>query len=391
MEGWTVESVAWSRVVDVTFRRGDRRLDAFIAPAGAGSAGYLSTARFRVGYRGDPPGDDGLRLLEAVAARLRDREARLGPDDPAPWPGATGAAEGLAVSDGVLELRVTCRCNEQCPFCNSALWAENLLEDPGAVEAALQAAPSLGVHTVHFTGGEPTLARELPDWVRTARDLGLRVVVQTNGLLLDRDGFWDAFGAGAAAALPDALFVSFHTARPERLEALTGVGGTLGRKVEGIRKALARGVAVDLNVVLQRANLDEAGDLPAFVAGAFGTSVTMVLSVVAPTGRAADRPDLWPTMAGAATALAAALDAAAALGIPALVPEACGVPACVLPDHRAFLVAARREVPVGPLARDRLKPATCRQCVADDRCIGIWRRYAEVRGTDEFRPLGRER
>lgn len=389
--GWAFDHVTWTNIAEIVFRRGDRRLNAFVAPAAVETGCYRTTAHFKVGYRGSAPDADGLRLLESIADRLRMLESRLAPGDAVPWPGRSGAPEGLTVSDGVLELRVTSRCNERCAFCNSADWVENRMDAAGAVDRALEAAPSLAVHTVHFTGGEPTLVRELPDWVVAAKRAGLRVVIQTNALGMDSDGFWDAFRDEAGRTwMPDQLFVSFHTRHAARVKALTGVGGTFRRKVAGVLRALAHGVDVSLNFVIQQANLDEVGEFPAFVAETFGTSVALVLSVVAPTGRSADRPDLWPSMEDLAPRLEEALDEAQAVGIAASVPEACGVPMCVLPTHRRFFEASRRTVPVTALAQDRVKAPSCAACAVNSQCLGVWRRYAETRGLAGFVPIPAE-
>jgi pyruvate-formate lyase-activating enzyme len=389
--GWSLATVRWAGVANLEFRSGDRVLRAWIALAGTPGGAFCDTARFRVGYQGDLPGPDALLLLQDIAARLRQTETRWRPDQPVPWPTGVQRPGELVLHAGNLELRITERCNEQCPFCNSSGTVENRMADPGEIDRALERAPGLGVTMVHFTGGEPTLVADLPRWVVRAKALGLAVSIQTNGLLAWRDEFWDSFrDADGRAVLPDSLFISFHTRHPERVEALTGVGGTFANKVASVRAARARGRYVELNFVIQRGNLDELPAFPAFVLQTFGAGVPIVFSVVAPTGRSSQRDDLWPTMADLAPRLASALESARDLGVAVSIPDACGVPACVLPAWRSAFLSSRRTDDVGALTEDRVKRPSCASCVANRRCIGIWRRYAEVRGTGEFLPMGPE-
>ena len=242
---------------------------------------------------------------------------------------------------------------------------------------------------VWFTGGEPTLVPDLARWVRRSREAGLVVGIQTNGLAPGGRAWWDGFrDADGRTWLPDRAFVSFHTQHPDRLKALTGVAGTFDRKVEWVRTALDLHVEVVLNFVASTLNLDELPDFPAFVAATFGADRLRVdLSVVAPTGRARRRPGLMPALAVLAPAMAAALDASERLGLRMEVPEACGVPACVLPGHERFLQAIRQARADRPLARDRAKAPACATCIHDRTCIGVWAAWARRFGWAGFPPV----
>ncbi|MEI6500434.1 MAG: PqqD family peptide modification chaperone [Armatimonadota bacterium] len=290
------------------------------------------------------------------------------------------------------EIALTYRCQHKCPFCyadaprRGGKVGEMTAEQVCRIIDCIR--DDAHVPTISFTGGEPTLVPDLPRWVARAKAQGMTVVVQTNGLLAWRDDFWDSFrDATGRAVLPDCLFVSFHTRHPDRVEVLTGLGQTFLYKVAAVRAAVARGVHVELNFVIQNGNLDEVPTFPAFVLETFGAAVSIMFSVVAPTGRSSQRPDLWPTMNDLAPRLASALQIATALGIRVSIPEACGVPICVLPSWRSVFQSLSRDRDVGPPAEDRVKPPLCSTCAVNERCIGIWRRYAEVHGTGEFVPI----
>jgi pyruvate-formate lyase-activating enzyme len=384
LHGYALVAVRPGPTAEVEFEKDGKRFVVFLARRKAATEAFQETERYRVGYRGDLPDRLGIDLLKDLCARVRANEATApatAGDAGAPRPGA------LVVRDGSAELRVTLRCNEKCPFCNTDESAVNVLSSTRDVAAAIDEAAAAGADTVVFTGGEPTLLPDLPAWVVAARLKGLRAWVQTNAVLLSDPAVWDAFRAPDGRWLPPRLFVSFHTARPDRVGRITGVPGTFDRKVAAIKAAKARGVHVELNVVVHDANLDEVPELPAFVAAEVGRDTPIVLSIVAPTGRAAASRDLVPAARDLAPRLAAALDAAADLGMLVRVAEVCGVPMCVLPSHRRGFSAFYRQSPAGPLVPDRVKTLRCAACLFDSHCIGIWRAYVDWHGDGEFQPV----
>jgi MoaA/NifB/PqqE/SkfB family radical SAM enzyme len=81
---------------------------------------------------------------------------------------------------------VTYRCNAKCAFCD--IWEKPspyiTLAD---VEANLRDLKRLGVSVIDFTGGEPLLHRQLPEFLGLAQQLGFITTVTTNGLLYPKN------------------------------------------------------------------------------------------------------------------------------------------------------------------------------------------------------------
>ena len=81
---------------------------------------------------------------------------------------------------------VTYRCNAKCSFCD--IWEKPspyiTLED---VEQNLRDLKRLGVKVIDFTGGEPLLHRQLPEFLALAKQLGFITTVTTNGLLYPKN------------------------------------------------------------------------------------------------------------------------------------------------------------------------------------------------------------
>ncbi len=91
---------------------------------------------------------------------------------------------GLAIID------ITNRCNLRCPVCFANAAAAGYVYEPTQAQIAgmlknLRQNSPVPATALQFSGGEPTVRKDLPDLVRLAKDLGFRhVEVNTNGVQL---------------------------------------------------------------------------------------------------------------------------------------------------------------------------------------------------------------
>src|SRR5512145_1957636 len=83
---------------------------------------------------------------------------------------------------------LTHRCPLQCPYCSNPLELERAAGeiDTATWRRTLDEAASLGVLQVHFSGGEPTVRRDLETLIAHAASLGLYTNLITAGVLIDR-------------------------------------------------------------------------------------------------------------------------------------------------------------------------------------------------------------
>ncbi len=76
-------------------------------------------------------------------------------------------------------------CNMDCWYChNRALWKKENLIDPHTVEDYLQKRRGF-LDGVVISGGEPTLQKDLADFIRRVRKMGYLIKLDTNGLKPD--------------------------------------------------------------------------------------------------------------------------------------------------------------------------------------------------------------
>jgi PqqA peptide cyclase len=120
----------------------------------------------------------------------------------------------------------------------------------------LEEAAALGVLQLHFSGGEPTTRKDLPDLVSTAAELGLYSNLITSGVLLD-----DAMLDRLTRAGLDHVQISFQDIEPENADRIGGFSGRHTRKLAAARAVQQSGLALTLNFVVHRQNVTRVPDM----------------------------------------------------------------------------------------------------------------------------------
>ena len=160
---------------------------------------------------------------------------------------------------------LTYRCNLQCPYCynplNLAAYSDELALD--AWERVLDEAAELGVLQVHFSGGEPTLrADDLCVLVRRARARELYTNLITQGTFLNDDLIARLEDAGL-----DHVQLSLQASSAVTADAIAGAT-VHEKKLDALRRVAASSMAVTLNCVLHRANIDSVDEIVAIAQSA---------------------------------------------------------------------------------------------------------------------------
>jgi pyrroloquinoline quinone biosynthesis protein E len=150
---------------------------------------------------------------------------------------------------------LTHRCPLRCPYCSNPTElarASAELPTPGWLSVLDQAA-ALGVLQVHFSGGEPTARRDLVELVARAERAGLYTNLITAGVSLDA-----ARLQGLAQAGLQHVQISLQDDRPDAADHVAGAAGMHARKLAALDLVRSAGLALTINVVLHRGNIDRA-------------------------------------------------------------------------------------------------------------------------------------
>lgn len=344
-----------------------------------------TTVRFAGAASLSPQAQRWMRALE-IALRQVEREAGwtafLDRADDAPAPAIAVTAAGgrndqTSGTEAVVRLLEPCQA--RCAFCNFRGRQSDMVASLDDVDEHLQDARAAGARWVAFTGGEPTLVKELPEILSRAKDLGFeRATIQTNGLKLAAPGY----AARLKAAGLDAILQSLHSHVPALQDAIFKIPGAFDKGVAGIDAALDAGLIVGINHVTTTENLPGLGDFADWIVSRWGPRVYVTLSVMGPQGWGEDRLDLVPRLEVLRGPLAAALERLEAAGVSAFVPGVCGVPVCQLPDHARFFAEIHDPAPAESPSRRHV--AACGDCGYRDRCSGYWTACLDAYGDQEI-------
>lgn len=199
---------------------------------------------------------------------------------------------------------LTHRCPLRCPYCSNPLQLHRAGEemDTDAWVRVLEQAAELGVLQVHFSGGEPTVRKDLERLVARAEALGLYSNLITAGVLLDRRRLESLIECGLQH-----LQLSFQAAGVGLADRIGGFAGGHEKKLAVGRLVAELGLPLTVNAVMHRQNMD---DLAAMIELAVGLGARRLeVAHVQYYGWALrNRAALMPTRAqlDAATALVAA-------------------------------------------------------------------------------------
>ncbi len=166
-------------------------------------------------------------------------------------PGQDGEAAHKQLIPYAILCELTHRCPLQCPYCSNPVELERASQeiDAEAWKSALTQAADMGILQAHFSGGEPTIRKDLEEMVAHADSVGLYTNLITSGVLLDEK----RLGALAEAGL-NHVQVSFQDAEGKSADRIAGFKGH-EKKHAAARMVRKAGLPLTVNAVMHRQNL----------------------------------------------------------------------------------------------------------------------------------------
>lgn len=281
-------------------------------------------------------------------------------------------------------LRPTIHCNQDCPFCSANETSANVLA-PDVMLRRIARAARKGVRYLSFSGGEPTLSKDLVHYIRAASRLGIRdIELVTNGTLID--------GVEKVRPLKEAglnrAFVSLHGHDELVSRRATSKIGDHARTVRAVDALVACRVDTELNHVISSLNYPYLPRFAAFVAERWRRQVGVSFAFVTPQFRALEKVALVPRISEVIPHLRRAMRVMVDRDVPFTIGSRQGIPPCFLGEYvpwsDVFHVSARARAEDEP--QKTLGPR-CGECRFVRSCAGLWRPYAERYGFDELVPV----
>ncbi|RJF81245.1 pyrroloquinoline quinone biosynthesis protein PqqE [Azospirillum cavernae] len=164
---------------------------------------------------------------------------------------ATAAAEPAPPFAVLAEL--THRCPLRCAYCSNPVTLEPASAelDTATWKRVLDEAADAGALQVHFSGGEPCVRKDLEELVAHATEAGLYSNLITSAVLLDADRL-----ARLKAAGLQHVQISVQDSEAEGADWIGGYRGGHARKLETARRVVDSGLALTINAVLHRHNIE---------------------------------------------------------------------------------------------------------------------------------------
>jgi pyrroloquinoline quinone biosynthesis protein E len=164
---------------------------------------------------------------------------------------------------------LTHRCPLHCVYCSNPLEMQSRANElsTDTWSRVFKEAAAAGVLQADFTGGEPLARTDILDLVRAARAAGLYVNLITSGLPVD-----EAKLAALVEAGLDHIQLSFQGVREEIAKEISGTRSH-GQKLLVLEWLKRYRVAVTLNFVIHRRNMDQLEEMVALAESSSATRV----------------------------------------------------------------------------------------------------------------------
>jgi len=221
------------------------------------------------------------------------------------------------------EIRITMDCNQDCLFCNTDKDADDVVLGRKNILREIQKG---NYNYLTITGREPTLDKDLFDYINLAKRLGIaKIEIQTNAICCTEDYVKRLMSSGLTHA-----FVSLHAADEKTSAKITQAPGTFEKTLQGIRNL--KEIDVTVNVVVNSLNYKDLKKIAGLILSLGVYSI--VFSVVAPVVKALENRDILPKYEKIVPYLKEAFEFCKENDIDFRIPGRCGIPICFIEEYK---------------------------------------------------------
>ena len=284
-------------------------------------------------------------------------------------------------------------CNNSCIFCSSNITTERQNKPIAQLKRMLIESRKRGCTEVIFSGGEPTIYKDLSNVILFARNLQFKSIkLQSNGILLqDKNYVQKLLNCGISE-----FWISIHGDCSKIHDFLTGSPGNFKKVIKAILNIMNLGGQVFTNTTITKLNYRS---LPALIDLLHSLDINCFQFLnVHPIRRAAKNFDIVvPRLQEVKNYIHSALETGKTFGMKGLVS---GYPLCFMSgyeDCNAEIYFPPMEAIDAPVLiknygdyrinESKVKSENCRMCKFDFACEGIWQEYPRRIGWSEVIPV----
>lgn len=295
-----------------------------------------------------------------------------------------------------IDLKIGFQCNNRCRFCVQGNKRKTCSDKSDKEIREILRKEAKTHQGVVFTGGEPTIRKELVAWVGYAKELGYEIIqIQTNGRAFAYKEFCEEIIKAGANEFSPAV----HGSKAQIHDYLTRVPGSFNQTVQGIKNLKSLNQYVLTNTVITKLNYRDLPNiaklLVSLMVDQFQFAFMHINQIIA------GAPDLIkeivPRHSRAEPYIKKGLEIAIGAGIKVMTEA---IPYCFMEGYEQYI--AERVIPDtavfdGDLELDdythyrktqgKAKGSHCSFCKYYEVCEGPWKEYPEIFGWEEFKPI----
>ncbi len=295
-----------------------------------------------------------------------------------------------------IDLKVGFQCNNACRFCVQGDKRKKYPNKSSEEIKEILKKESLDHQGVVFTGGEPTIRKDLVDWVRYAKKVGYKTIqIQSNGRLFAYKKFCKKLiNAGANEFSP-----AIHGSKAEIHDWLTRVPGSFEQTVKGIKNLKSLNQYVLTNSVITKKNYKDLPRLAQLLVGLkvnqFQFAFIHINQIIFDDKKLIDQ--IIPRHSEIESYVKKGLQVGIDAGIKVMTEA---VPYCFMKEYEEYI--AEKQIPDTSVfdhdieladyglyrkTQGKAKGPNCKKCKYDEVCEGPWKEYPKIFGWTEFQPV----
>ncbi len=291
-------------------------------------------------------------------------------------------------------IQITRRCNRKCAFCSSPYIKKDL--SLNEIKKQINKYLKGGVTEIIFTGGEPTLHKDLPKMISYCHKKRIPCKIITNAQKLANKEYVKILkNAGL-----NHVIISICSHKKEIEEKLTRKKGSYTKTLKGIENALKYIGTVNINITLTSLNQGHLFETVKFLVTRFPKIQHFVFNNLDPIGRVLDNLNLIPKLSELELNLEKTLNYLTGMKKTFRVER---VPLCYMQGFEEYSTETRKivknEAYMGLFLHKSelemrkiknffsIKDEKCSSCFLNEICAGLNPKYAELFGTEELYPV----
>ena len=295
-----------------------------------------------------------------------------------------------------IDLKIGFQCNNRCIFCVQGNKRETSPNKSDKEVKDILKKEAKDHQGVVFTGGEPTVRKELVGWVQYAKKLGYKKIqIQTNGRMFAYKDFCEKIITAGANEFSPAL----HGSSAKIHDSLTRAKGSFNQTVQGIKNLKTLRQYVLTNTVITKLNYKDLPSLAKLLVSLgvnqFQFAFIHINQIIAKDSSLIKK--IIPKHSLVEAYVKRGLDVGIKAGVNVMTEA---IPYCFMKGYEQYI--AEEIIPDTAIFDDDLelddygyyrknqgkaKGPNCSSCKYYDICEGPWKEYPEIFGWDEFKPI----